>query len=426
MGEWRTVSLSELAEINPTSAAPLSRHTYIDYLDISSVGEGEQVEDSTRLPVGKAPSRAKRQVAHGDTLLSMVRPGRRSMLWLQNPSEETVASTGFLVLRAKNQVVDPRFLYYTVFNPTFTDYLVTREKGAAYPAVTATDVLSAKINIPPLMEQREIASILGALDDKLELNRRMNATLEAMARALFQSWFVDFDPVHAKAEGRQPVGMDAETAALFPDSFEDSALGPIPKGWQLTNVKGIGDVITGKTPSTVDPRNFGDDVPFITIPDMHNKTFATVTARRLSTFGAQAQPSKSLPAGTLCVSCIATPGLVIITAEVAQTNQQINAVIPNDRDETYYWFWVLKNLGADISSHGSGGSVLSNLSKGGFESLQIMKPPTRLIKKYAKIVEPLFGKIRAVALESESISVARDTLLPKLLSGDLRVGDVAA
>jgi type I restriction enzyme S subunit len=86
----------------------------------------------------------------------------------------------------------------------------------------------------------------------------------------------------------------------------------------------------------------------------------------------------------------------------------------------------LKNLGADISSHGSGGSVLSNLSKGGFESLQIMKPPTRLIKKYAKIVEPLFGKIRAVALESESISVARDTLLPKLLSGDLRVGDVAA
>ncbi len=318
--------------------------------------------------------------------------------------------------------VDPRWLYYKLLTMSLEQY----RAGTSQPFITLDALMSAPVDIPDRNTQVAIAGILGALDDKIELNRRMNSTLEAMARALFQSWFVDFDPVHAKAEGRQPVGMDAETAALFPDSFEDSALGPIPKGWQPATVKDIGDVVTGKTPSTVDPRNFGDDVSFITIPDMHNKIFATVTARKLSKFGAQAQPSKSLPVGTLCVSCIATPGLVVITTEIAQTNQQINAVVPNDRDDTFFWFWVLKNLGADIASHGSGGSVLSNLSKGGFESLQIMKPPKHMINKYSKTVEPIFEKIRTVALESERISVVRDTLLPKLLSGELRVGDVAA
>jgi type I restriction enzyme S subunit len=135
------------------------------------------------------------------------------------------------------------------------------------------------VAVPPLREQCAIAHILGTLDDKIELNRRMNETLEAMARALFKSWFVDFDPVRAKAEGRDP-GLPKPLADLFPDSFEDSELGDIPKRWTVWRVADIGSVICGKTPSTQVSKYYGDDVPFITIPDMHGKIFATATQKR--------------------------------------------------------------------------------------------------------------------------------------------------
>src|SRR6266540_1896448 len=105
--------------------------------------------------------------------------------------------------------------------------------GAVFYSLNCGDIPKFEIPVPSLHEQRAIARILGALDDKIELNRQMNATLEAIARALFQSWFVDFDPVRAKAEGRAPYGMDAATAALFPDGFEESALGEVPRGWEI-------------------------------------------------------------------------------------------------------------------------------------------------------------------------------------------------
>ena len=110
-----------------------------------------------------------------------------------------------------------------------------------------------RVALPPLAEQKAIAAVLGALDDKIELNRRMNATLEAMARALFQSWFVDFDPVRAKLDGRQPAGLDPATAALFPNEFEDSTLGPIPKGWTVAAICDKIQLLSGGTPKTSEP-----------------------------------------------------------------------------------------------------------------------------------------------------------------------------
>jgi type I restriction enzyme S subunit len=164
-------------------------------------------------------------------------------------------------------------------------------------------------------------------------------------------------------------------------------------------------------------------LPDTTIPDMHGKIFATATQKRLSHAGAASQQKKMLPAGAICVSCIATPGLVVIAAEPAHTNQQINTVVPSRRDETYFWFWALRSLGDKIQAGGSGGSVLTNLSTGHFAELNVLSPPPGIRSSYHFFVAPAFGRILESERESRTLASLRDTLLPKLISGELRVED---
>lgn len=248
----------------------------------------------------------------------------------------------------------------------------------------------------------------------------MNETLEAMAQAIFKSWFVDFDPVRAKAEGRDP-GLPKYIADLFPNRIEDSELGEIPAGWEVGRVGNAGNVICGKTPPTQMTEYYGEDVPFITIPDMHGKIFATATEKRLSRAGAASQHKKMLPAGALCVSCIATPGLVVITSEESQTNQQINSVVPSAMGETYFWFWSFRDLGAEIKAGGSGGSVLNNLSTGRFAELRVLAPPAELRNLYHSCVAPLFDRILTNEQAAKTLAAVRNALLPRLISGELRL-----
>ncbi len=254
----------------------------------------------------------------------------------------------------------------------------------------------------------------------------MNATLEAMAQALFKSWFVDFDPVKAKAAGRAPEGMDADTAALFPGEFVESELGSIPKGWAAGQVSDLGHVICGKTPSTKEPENFGSEIPFITIPDMHGKVFVCETARALSLSGATSQQKKMLPANSVCVSCIATTGLVALTSVTSQTNQQINSIVPNNNFGSYFCYGILERLGSEIGNRGSGGSVFSNLNTGDFSRMRVLLPTIEVAASYNALVAPLFDTILQNEQQSKTLTQIRDTLLPKLISGQLRIPEAEA
>jgi type I restriction enzyme S subunit len=317
--------------------------------------------------------------------------------------------------------VHNRFLYFYLVSPFSRDLQNRLRSGSAQPFLGLSTLRQFPVVLPPLPEQKVIAHVLGTLDDKIELNRKMNETLEAMARVIFKSWFVDFDPVRAKAKGRKPFGMDAETAALFPDSFQDSPLGKIPKGWQVVPISELGAVICGKTPPTKVDEYYGNAIPFITIPDMHGKVFVTRTGRYLSFKGAEFQEKKYLPPYSISVSCIATPGLVVLNHTKSQTNQQINSVIPKESLSPFYSYWLLKFLGDEIRMAGSGGSVFGNLSKGRFEKLKVLLADKSVIGKFHKMVEPLFHKILNNMLESETLASIRDTLLPKLLSGETRI-----
>ena len=351
---------------------------------------------------------------------SLVAEGAGKCSVVLDIDELTTFESSIIRARPDPAKADPLYLYYFFSSSLGFHRLDTIRRHVAVAGITGSDLAQLEIPVPPLPEQRAIAHILGTLDDKIELNRRMNEALEAMARALFKSWFVDFDPVRAKAKGRDP-GLPKPVANLFPDSFDDSELGEIPKGWGVWHVADIGNVICGKTPSTQVSEYYGHDVPFITIPDMHGKIFATMTQKQLSRSGIASQQKKTLSVGAICVSCIATPGLVVITSEEAQTNQQINTVVPARSDETYLWYWSLRNLGDEIRAGGSGGSVLTNLSTGRFAELRVLAPPARLRSCYHLLVAPLFNRILANETESRTLAALRDTLLPKLISAALRV-----
>ncbi len=342
-------------------------------------------------------------------------PGRVCLV--PDPVDFCIAQD-MVAVRANPKRVYPNYLFAVLRSPAVQEKIGQMHVGTLIPHFKKGDFDKLLLPIPEPEAQEFIGDTYFELSAKIDANRRMNATLEAMARALFQSWFVDFDPVRAKLDGRPPAGLDEPTAALFPAQFQASEVGEIPQGWSVSTVGEISEVVCGKTPPTAVAAYYGDDIPFVTIPDMHGKVFSTSTARKLSVAGANSQPKKTLSSGSICVSCIATPGLVVITSEKSQTNQQINSITP-DRTETYFWYWVMKGLGAQISARGSGGSVLSNLNKSGFEAMKILKPPVTIVRTYHSITAPLFQTILANARESRTLATLRDTLLPKLLSGSI-------
>jgi type I restriction enzyme S subunit len=374
------------------------------------------------------PETVKKRWAHfalqeGDILLSTSASlGRIAVVG--KDAIGAIPYTGIIRMRPKDKRLYAPFIRYLLEGPEFQEQAEMVGVGSVIRHFGPMHLRQMSVRLPSPAEQHAIVHILCSLDDKIELNRRMNETLEAIARALFKSWFVDFDPVRAKAEGRD-TGLPKHIAGLFPDSFEDSELGEIPKGWEVQRVGEIGSVVCGKTPPTQVSEYYGDDVPFITIPDMHGRIFATATQKRLSHSGADLQAKKMVPVGSICVSCIATAGLVVITSEAAQTNQQINSVVPSKKDATYFWFWCLRNLGDEIRAGGSGGSVLTNLSTGRFAALRLLVGLAKLRSAYHSLVTPIFGRILANERESRTLAALRDTLLPKLISGELRVNEAA-
>ena len=354
----QTVLLGDCIVINDSTYSPKEAWPFVNYLDTGNITENRISEIQTIFSgKEKLPSRARRKVKAGDIVYSTVRPNQRHFGLVKEVPHNFLASTGFAVIRGKDNKAITDFIYWFLAQDHIVDHLQTiaEQNTSAYPSIKPSDIQSLELDLPPLLEQRAIAHILGTLDDKIELNRRMNETLEGMARALFKCWFVDFEPVRAKVEGRwrrgeSLPGMPAELYELFPDGMVDSELGEIPAGWEVKALDSFGEIVTGKTPSTKEPAYFGYEVPFLRIPDMHGKMYALQTEKMLSALGADSQNKKTLPPGSVSISCIATPGLVILNHQHAQTNQQINSIVPSKRMFSKYLYLVLQILVAPCTN----------------------------------------------------------------------------
>jgi len=354
----------------------------------------------------------------GDVVLTVEAPlGEVAQLG----KEKIALAQRVVTLRGKSGLLDSTYLLYLLQTVAMQDQLKSRATGTTVLGIKQSELRKVSVTLPPIDLQKSSASVLAAIDARIDLLRETNTTLETIAQALFKSWFVDFDPVHAKQQGREPEGMDSDTAALFPDSFEESELGLVPRGWRVGKVADIGEVICGKTPPTSETANYGDDVPFITIPDMHNLLVITSTNRSLSILGANTQKKKTLPIGSICVSCIATAGLVARVTIPSQTNQQINSVVPFVKWGNSFPLFTLRRIGDAVRAGGSGGSVFHNLNKSGFEQLKVLFPNEQLALAFDDVVEPIIEKIIANQQQSKSLVSLRDTLLPRLISGQLRL-----
>ena len=294
---------------------------------------------------------------------------------------------------------DPEFLYYLCQTMPFANF----GGGSAVPTLNRNHIHPLETKIPVKVEdQRRIASILSSLDRKIELNNKINADLEEMAQAIFKNWFVDFEP--------------------FKDGkFVDSELGMIPEGWKVGCLGDMGAVVCGKTPSKSNSNYYEGDIPFIKIPDMHGNVFVENSEDRLTEEGSLSQIKKLIPPYSLMVSCIATVGLVSINTKPSHTNQQINTVIPHNKSALFYLYQHIKNNEEFLKNMGRGGTTTLNVNTKSFSNIRLLIPSEIALDQFHGIVEGLFKKIELNMHESRTLSLLRDTLLPRLMSGEIEV-----
>ena len=337
--------------------------------------------------------------------------------------------TGCLKVRLGDEkIATAKFISHCLRLPDIKEWLMRHAVGATMPNLN-TGILSAvPINLPPLKTQREIAGMLDALDDRITLLRETNATLEAIAQALFKSWFVDFDPVRAKQEGRTPEGMSDATAALFPDSFEESELGLVPKGWRSATVGDVVETVGGGTPDTKD-ESYWEPAEFCwTTPKDLSGIHAPVlldTERKLSAKGVAKISSGLLPAGTLLMSSRAPIGYLAITQTPMAINQGYIAMPPGGTlPPLFMLFWCHQNM-ETIKNHANG-STFMEISKKAFRPLPALVPPAELVAEFSAVAGALFSRVVQNERQAQTLASLRDTLLPRLISGQLRLPEVEA
>ncbi len=308
--------------------------------------------------------------------------------------------------------IDLKYLYHLV-KYVGLNHL---KDGTSNPTLSRDTFGAQMFPLPPLAEQKAIAAVLGALDDKIELNRRMNATLEAMARALFQSWFVDFDPVRAKLDGRPPAALDPATAALFPEHLEDSPLGHIPKGWKAGTVIEGFNLTMGQSPPGDTYNEEGNGLPFYQGRTDFGFRFPT---RRIYC----AAPTRYAKPGDTLVSVRAPVGDINMANEECCIGRGVAAVRHKSSAKSFTYH-SMANLYPDFARFEAEGTVFGSINKDCFEKLRFVIPPTEIIAAYECHAGPLDEQIRILENQSRALATMRDTLLPKLLSGELTISTI--
>ena len=307
-------------------------------------------------------------------------------------------------IRSKNnKVANQRFLYYYMNSPSQVHQLRSMANRGVQVNLTTASIIESLVFLPPIQHQEEIANILGTLDDKIELNRKTNETLEEIAKALFKSWFVDFDQVRAKAEGR-PTGLPAEISDLFPDSFEDSELGEIPNGWSVEALSDIAQISTGKRPvSVAESRSSANNIPVFGGAGVMGYTCSALT---------DGEP-------ILTTGRVGTLGVVNRVIEKVWISDNTLIINPGRNNFVYVYLFLLRQ---DLKSLNRG-STQPLLSQTELKSLPIARPPASVLSVFCELTQHWQERQSTLLKENVNIKALLDTLLPKLISGEIRIPD---
>ena len=358
---------------------PVKQVQLADYVSTENLLQNKGgLSVANKLPSGKVTA-----FQAGDVLVSNIRPYFKK-IWLADRSGG--ASNDVLVFRKLNDEIYEKYLYYVLADDRFFAFSTASASGSKMPRGDKTQIMNYPVNLPPLDQQKKIADILSSLDEKIELNRHMNETLEQLGQALFRHYFVD---------------------------------NPAAKNWKRGVISDLGEVVTGKTPSKKNQKFFGDEVAFLKVPDMHKTSIVIKTSDNLSLMGAESQKAKYIPKWSTCVSCIATVGVVSLAGKNMQTNQQINSIVPRKPCFKFFNYFLMRHKSDYIKTLASSGSATPNLNMGHFSNITVAIPDRELLKDFDTRVGHLFLQMKNNLQENETLINIRDSLLLKLISGEI-------
>lgn len=385
MTEWKEYKFSDFIDINPLVRIP--KNIPISFVEMKDLDPSMRYCESSQLKLLSGGSR----FINGDTLFARITPCLENgkICQVRNLQNNIgFGSTEFHVLRGKEGVSDTNFVYYLSRWNEVRDHAEHNMEGSSGRQRVPKEAFDTLyLPLPPLPEQIRIASILSSLDDKIDLLHRENKTLEDMAETLFRQWFIE-------------------------EAKED---------WKEKPLSFYGKIVCGKTPPKKESKYFGGETPFIKIPDMHNKTFVINSEDSLTKEGVLYQKEKILPPFSIIVSCIATVGLVVLNAKEAQTNQQINSIIPYEEEYRYFLYLHLMNMYDDLNAMASGGTATLNLNTTNFSKIKIAYPTDDVLCAFNKQVSLLFDKIYNNQQQIQTLIQQRDGLLPKLMSNEIKL-----
>jgi type I restriction enzyme S subunit len=374
----------------------------------------------------KANELTRHQLKVGDILFA--RRGAQAtghVGYIRKQEQGFICGTGAILLRVRegNNTVISEYLSHVFSNTASIEWFKFHAIGATMPNLNEGIIRSFPLVLPSLAEQQVISSLLSAIDDKIELARRMNETLEAMARAIFKDWFVDFGPTRAKAEGRAPY-LAADMWSLFPAHLDDKGK---PEGWELSTIGAEVEVVGGSTPSKTQPAFWDGEINWATPKDMSSLRCPVLleTDRKITQAGLRGISSGLLPAGTVLLSSRAPIGYLAIAEIPVAINQGFIAMRCNKRlSNVHVWLWTGASM--DLILQKANGSTFQEISKSNFRPIPVLVPPAPIRSAFDGLVCPLYERIIANERETRTLAKTRDLLLPKLMSGEIRVREAGA
>jgi type I restriction enzyme S subunit len=389
---WKECKLGKVVYLNQRSIDSTYEYQNIVYLDTGSITRG-RITDIKEYKLSEAPSRAKKPVKHNDIVYSTVRPIQRHYGIINNPPDNMLVSTGFAVIEAIESLADPFFIYYFLTLDEIVEVLdiIAEASTSAYPSFRPSDLENINILLPPLPEQRAIASVLSSLDDKIDLLHRENKSLEAMAETLFRQWFIE----EAK------------------DEWEEVPLSEVTK------------IAIGRTPPRKESHWFSTDpknVKWVSIKDLgQSEVFVFDTSEYLTQEAVENFNIPIIPADTVLLSFKMTVGRVGITTEPMVSNEAIAHFKFDDNTpfSKEYLYIFLKTF--KYESLGSTSSIVTAINSSMIKDIEIIIPDDITMNVFRTYTEPLFSKIKSNIYQIRTLEKLRDTLLPKLMSGEVRV-----
>ena len=423
--EWGETQLSRIAKLR--SGFPFKSSSWVDdgvpVIKIANVKDGRIVADGCGYVSHETAATAREWMTQkGDVLIAMtgyvgeiarVRSGEKYLI------NQRVGRFDFL----DDSPVIPEFFFYYLRQSEVRSLLETMARGSAQPNLSASDAAKLWVPVPPPAEQRAIAHILGKLDEKIELNRKQNETLEAMARALFKAWFVDFEPVRAKQEGRWQrgqslPGLPGHLYDIFPDRLIESELGEIPEGWEMRSLDSIANYLNGLALQKFPPESETEFLPVIKIAQL--RAGNTNGADKAST---QIKPEYVVVDGDVLFSWSGSLEVEVWNGGRGALNQHLFKVTSNEVPKWFYFFATRQHL-SDFRAIASGkATTMGHIQRKHLTDARIAVAPPESMKKFDAVIASQFDQLVSNAQQSRSLAQLRDTLLPKLISGELRVPD---